>query len=298
MLSSIFYLKKHKTDIYIAIDPVNALSALIGKRLHWVDRVIFYTADYALKRFSNPILNRFYHFLDKLAINNADCIWNVSSRIREIRKKQKVPDSKNILIPNAPLVKVFKEYRKIIKYKNSFVLMANFTPAINYQLILEVIRDLKKKYKTIKLGFIGAGEMEEQTKKIVREYGLLDNVTFLGFMDHNSAITTAASYEIGVAPYASLHPWTEYGDSLKAREYLALGLAVIISNNVSTGDDIVKYGAGYSIQMDIKHLYKTMDKLLSNKRLLSKMQKNAIKAAKDYDLEKILDTYLYKTYLI
>jgi glycosyltransferase involved in cell wall biosynthesis len=290
--------RKLKPDICIAIDPVNAFSALLAKKAGFIKTIIFYTADYADKRFENPILNGIYHLLDKFALRNADAIWNVSSRILARRKEQGVPNSKNILIPNTPILNIFKKYHKKVRLSNSLVLMANFTPAIEYDTIMNVIVELKRKIKNIHIGFIGTGELEEKVRILTDKLNLTNNITFHGFMEHDDALKTAAQYEAGLAPYGNVQAWTEYGDSLKAREYMALGLPVIISNNVSTSDDIEKYKAGFSINMKKKELLNSIRTLFTDRGVYEIMQKNAMKLAKDYDLEEILDQELKEKYIL
>ena len=297
-ISVINYLTKNKTDLFIAADPVNAFGAILGKKFGLVKVVVFYTADYAVKRFENKIFNNIYHSLDRYAVKNADYVWNVSSRIRQVRNGLHVPEERNILVPNTPLVKQFTKFRTKKQIPNSLILMANFTVAIDYKTILQTVKDLKKKYRNIVIGFIGKGDLEDQVRALVKQYKIEDNIQFLGFMDHDNALQTAAKYKIGLAPYANLWSWTEFGDSLKAREYLALGLPVIISDNVSTADDIVTYKAGFSISMSKANLYKAIDRLLGNSDQYTTMKKNALKLARDFDLEQILDEQLKDKLLI
>ena len=47
---------------------------------------ILYTPHYSPKRFSNNIVNKIYHFIDKICVLNSDEVWNVSSRIHDVRK--------------------------------------------------------------------------------------------------------------------------------------------------------------------------------------------------------------------
>lgn len=290
MWYSFRFYREHRPDICIAIDPVNAFSALIAKKSGSIKTVIFYSADYAINRFKNKFLNYIYHALDRYAINNADLIWNVSSRIQKIRERQNVPNTRNILIPNSPLVKTFNQFRATTRKSQSMVLMANFTPAIDYSMIVSVVKELKYKYKNIHMGFIGTGELEEQVRKKVNKLKLSANFTFHGFMPHQKAISTAALYQVGLAPYANLQSWTKFGDSLKAREYMALGLPVIISKNVSTSDDIKRYNAGITINMKKKELKKAIVAIFGDRKYYLFLQKNALRLAREHDLERILNS--------
>lgn len=293
VLSVIYFLtKKRRVKLFIGIDPLNAFSGIIAKKLGAVETVIFYTADYAYSRFENKLLNSLYHSLDKFAIKNSDCVWNVSSRITKIRKEQGIEDKRNIFIPNAPILRLMPKFKRKHKLRRGLVLMANFTPAINYDLIVRVISDLKHKYSDISVSFIGTGIREPEIKQLVKRLKLDKNVRFLGLMKHNDALGEIAKNSIGLAPYSSEWSWTAFGDSLKAREYLAFGLPVIMNKGVSTGDDIEKYNAGFVIDLNKRSLLKVLSKLLSDSTLYDSMRRNALKMAREVDLEKILNKHL------
>jgi glycosyltransferase involved in cell wall biosynthesis len=297
VISVLLFLRNRKVKVFIAIDPINALAAIIGKKLGRINTTIFYTADYARNRFSNRFMNFIYHTLDKFAVKNSDVVWNVSTRIKEVRKRQGLEDEKNILVPNSPLVKDIKQHKKVNQIKRSMVLMANFTHAIDHGALINAVFNLKKKYKDVLLVFIGSGELENDVKAMTRKKNLEENILFLGYLDHDVALDNAAKYSVGLAPYAKSKPWTEFGDSLKAREYMALGLPVIISDTVSTGDDIRSNKAGYSIKMNASNLYKSLDVLFSSEENFQRMKINALRLADQYDLEKILDKELLQKYL-
>lgn len=295
-LSTLFYILTHsKIDVYIAIDPLNALPAILGKMSGKIENLIFYTVDYSEKRFGNPVLNLIYHFLDKLAIRYSDRVWGVSSRIIEKRKEQKVPDKKNILVPNSPILRLMP---KALKKENGkkIVFVANFIPALSHEKVIMAVASLIKRYKNIKLNLIGTGEREEKLKTLVKKMKVAKNVDFLGFMGHEKALEEIGKNDIGIAIYSNNSPWTSFGDSLKSREYMAMGLPVIITNNVSTSNDIKKNNAGFSINLSIKELEKSLNKLFSDSSLYSEMRTNALNLAKSFDLEKILKKNLLDQY--
>lgn len=286
-----YVISNKKIDVLIAVDPLNAFAGIIGKKIGRIHTLIFYTADYAFLRFSNPILNSVYHLLDKVSYTFSDYVWNVSSRITSIRSQQGLPHDKNRFIPNAPILKTIS-VKKSSKIKHSLVLIANFTPAIKYDVLIYAIKKLSKTFPDIHLSFIGSGQREKAIMKLVKKNKLLKNVTFHGFQSHDKAIDILSQHEIGLALYDKKWPWTEFGDSLKAREYLALGLPVIINDHISTADDIRKFHAGYSIKVTETNLVKCITQLFSDTTALQKMQSNALRAARHYDLEKILNKEL------
>jgi glycosyltransferase involved in cell wall biosynthesis len=293
LFTTLHYIARHpKVDIFIGIDPLNAIAGLCAKMVGKVDVLIFYTADYAYQRFDNTITNTIYHFLDKISYSSADYVWNVSSRITSIRKQQGVPTEKNRFIPNSPILQLMEKAPHLKKIPTSLVLIANFTPAIRYDLVVHASKKLVRKLPNLHVSFVGSGEREEAIKKLVIKNRLKKNFTFYGYQPHEKAIEILAKHEIGLALYDNKWPWTAFGDSLKAREYLALGLPVIINDHISTADDIEGFDAGYSIKLTEKKLVDCLTEVFGNKKRLTELQKNAYKAAKTYDLEKILDREL------
>lgn len=284
----------NRTKVFIAIDPINAFAGIIAKKLGRVDTLVFYTADYAIKRFSNIVLNRIYHMFDTYAIKKADYIWNVSTRITSVRFSQGIKKDKNITVPNAPILRLMKRPSSRKKISHSLVLIANFTPAIDYDVIVNSVAKLSKKYPKMIVSFIGSGPREKEVVSMVKKLGLQSNFRFHGYIEHDKAMKIISQHQIGLALYANQMPWTEYGDSLKAREYLAMGLPVLISSFVSTADDVRDHRAGASITLDEDVLVSTIDKIFKSKDEYANMRVNANAMAKRYDLEAILDKHLKK----
>ncbi len=291
------YLRKNPCKLCIAINPLNALAAIIMRRFGYVKTVIFYTADYALQRFTNPIINNFYHGIDMLALSNADVVWNTSTRITKRRKQQGLNEQTNRFVPNAPLISSLRKFQRAKKIPFSLVLMANFTKSIDYDLILNTAKRLSRKYTKLTISFIGAGEREEEIRDKVRKLRLNKSVIFHGFRSHDEALSIVAQHMISLAIYGGNTSWTEYGDSLKARESLGLGLPVIITDNVSTADDIAEHNAGFKISMKGNDLYRSIDALLKNRELYQSFAINAIALSKQTDLTRILNRELYVPYL-
>jgi len=293
LFTTLHYVVRHqKVNVFIGIDPLNALAGIIARFLGKVDTLVFYTADYAYERFENTLLNYIYHALDKFAYSRADYVWNVSSRITSIRSKQGVPDEKNRFIPNAPILKLMKKASHGKKAPTSLVLIANFTPAIRYDAVVHAAKKLVRTFPNLHVSFIGSGEREEAIKKLVAKNGLAKHFTFHGYQPHDKAVEILGQHQIGLALYDNKWPWTAFGDSLKAREYLALGLPVIINDHISTADDIETFKAGYSIKLTEKKLIECLTEAFHDEKIIAALQKNALKAAKTYDLEKILDREL------
>lgn len=281
-LLTIYFVSKINSPVtFIGIDPLNAWLGIILKKMGRVKKIIFYTADYAHKRYANGIMNAIYHWFDKFCIKRADQIWNVSSRITKLRKKQGVPDTKNYFVPNAPILSA--NHRVSNSYTaHQLVIVTHITKAIDFMSILSAIAALKKKYKDISLLIVGNGEYRGALEKEVQSLSLSKQVIFTGSLSHDKVLNVLTESGVGLAIYTNDHPWTKFGDSMKAREYLAYGLPVIINDIPSTADDIEKAHAGIVITSG-KQIENAIDSLFSNKREYAIMRDNAFALAKNSD---------------
>lgn len=269
-----------KESTYIGVDPLNAFLGIFLRKMGKVKKVIFYTADYAEKRYQNTAMNAIYHWFDKFCIKHADQVWNVSSRITALRKKQSVPNNRNFFIPNAPVLKSQKHNMKFEQH--TLVIVTHITKAIDFESMIHAVKHLSKKYKDSKLLIVGNGDYREDLEKKVLSLNLTKKILFTGSKSHEEVIKIVAKAGVGLAIYTNDFPWTKYGDSMKAREYLMCGLPVVITDVPSTADDIRKANAGIVIKSS-KKIQEAIEYLFSNKKEYAIMRDNAFALAKESD---------------
>jgi glycosyltransferase involved in cell wall biosynthesis len=259
---------------FVGIDPLNALYGIVLKRFGLAKKVVFYTADYAIHRFENPILNSIYHHIDSICLRNCDEIWNVSTRMVKIRKNQGVEESRNYFVPNIPLVKpdVYKGRTNV----NSVILVSTLSKdTIDFDAIIGAMSNVVKKNSKIRLTIIGSGKDEKELRADVTSLGLDKNIYFTGALDHKDVLKLISNGLVGLSIYKGASPWTWWGDSMKTREYLACGIPVIMTNACSTADDIRQKNVGYIVKSDSLEIAKKILQLNKNPKVLREMQANA-----------------------
>lgn len=293
-LISFYFLFKdsQKAQVFIGIDPLNALTGVIARFLGKVKKVIFYTADYARERHKNPLLNGAYHLVDSFSAKNSDQVWCVSTRIVKERKKQGLPEKKVFFVPNSPEIRKIRKLPLSNKNKYDLVIVSNITKSIDYPKIIQAVKELSQKYKKIRLILVGSGQYEEELKIMVKKLGLGEKILFVGRKPHGEVIEILLKSGVGIALYTKDFPWIEFGDSMKVREYLACGLPVIMNNVVSTADDVEKGDAGIIIKKKDNGLYRAIERIFSTPNLYQKMHKNARKLAETFDFTKIVERLL------
>lgn len=281
-----------RVDIYLGIDPLNALFGILIKKIHRIDKIIFYTADYAIRRFDNILLNLFYHFIDRRVIKKADEIWNVSTRIAALRIKQGVDRQRNFFVPNSPFFHKIKRLTADKINKHEMVLVSTSPKSTDFSLIFQTIKILTHKYPDIKLKIIGLANWQVTFSYEIDRLAINKNIIFYSRMSHKKLLNIFCRAAVGLALYTNQYSWTYFSDSMKTRDYLACGLPVIMTDISSTATDIRKSGAGLVIKLKKNDLAQAVDKLFSNKKFYWKLRTNAIYLAKKNDIGLILNSRL------
>lgn len=246
IIGSIWYFifnPKTWSSCYIGLDPLNAFTGVILKKLHVFKKVIFYTADYSKRRFSNRLLNKIYLAIDAFCVANADEVWNVSSRICGVREKMGLDPKKNIFVPNTPSDS-YKKYTSNTKNKYQLISLGIVSEQLDYIGVFEAIKELKEDYPKLTLKIVGDGPKKAEYKKYVVENKLEQHVFFLGYLNHDQALEEISKSGIGLALYNGKWDFNKYGDSMKCREYFCYGLPVLTTDTHSTVDEIKISGAG------------------------------------------------------
>lgn len=279
---------KKPVDLYIGIDPVNALWGIIGKRiLRRVKHVIYYTADYAVNRFSSPVLNMAYHVIDRLCIRYADQVWNVSTKIMAIRASQGVEASRNVFVPNAPM----GPFRGGKHNAHDLIVVGTSVTAFAYDVVLSALPEISREFPAVKLHIIGEFRFPPSLRKIVRTLEKRGMVVLHGPLSHDHVIRLLSRAGIGLALYKDVEPWTRYGDSMKMREYFAAGLPVIATDVVSTSDVLREYGCGCVISPTVPELVRAVRSIYA-RNSYGNMQRASLAAAKRYAYVEMVRTSL------
>ena len=274
---------KSKADIFIGIDPLNALAGIILKKIHAIKKTIFYCVDYTPTRFKNKSVNYIYLWIDKYCALNSDEVWNVSTRIVALRKNQGVLRDKIKFVPNSPSFDACVRLPISKINRNQIIMVIGQTHSAIVDLVLKSFAEISKKIPNLRLKIIGAGKKRLQK-----------NVEFLGQLENKKLLKIISKSGVALAIYtfSKDYSWIYYGDSKKTREYLASGVPVIITDIVGTSDDIKKYNAGIVIKAKKDDLVNAIDKLMSDKTFWKKSRNNAIKLGRDFDIDSILDRML------
>ncbi len=292
-----------KYDLFIGINNLNAFAGLILKRFGRVKKVIYYTIDYFPTRFENKFLNFIYHSIDKACVRFADETWNVSSVMVDAREKY-----------NAQIRTVYNRQHRVpigIWYKNAprkafadidkkkLIFVGQLLPHMGVDLVLRSMLEIIKKIPDIKLEIIGGGEQKKYLMRLAKELGVIDYVTFWGWVrDRKKLERIMSDGTVGLATFNTdiLDEKVKNADPGKIKDYMLLGMPVIVTDAISNTDEIRKNKCGIVISYKSSDLVTAVVELLNNKKKLREYKENALTYVQQFDYAKIFEMNLSRVF--
>lgn len=284
-----------KQKLFIGTDPLNALSANVLKLVGRVEKTVFFSADFSLRRFSNALMSYIYILFDKAAMFGSDQTWSVSKRIVEYRKAKGLEDRKNKILPNAKFFDDIKRlpYEKINKH--DLVLVSALRDGIApFTLLIDSIDELHRSIHDVRFHIIGSGPQEKMLRDYVSKRNLGNCVKFYGALSHEDMFSILVKSAIGIAIFEKTDKrhFRYFSDSMRTRDYLASGLPVFFSGPSSIGSEIFERDAGRIVKLEKKVIVVTLQEVLTKQALYRKLRNNALALAKEYDTYTLLKKYL------
>lgn len=292
---TLFWSFKTKTnfDLFIGVDNLNALQGLVLKKLGIVKKVVYYTIDYFPTRFENKFMNRIYHLVDRFCVRYADETWNVS-KVMKIRRKFNNMREKDYQRQHTVPIGIWydkisrKKFSQIDKFKIIFT--GHLLPHMGIDLVIESIPEIKKKFPEIKLEIIGTGPEEQKLKGLCEKLDLKSSVVFHGWIENRKRLeqilSTAA---LGLATFNTqiLDEKVKNADPGKIKDYMALGLPVIVTNAISKGLELEKAKCAIVINYKKDEFVDAITLLLQDETTLREYRENALRYIKKFDYNKI-----------
>ncbi len=296
-ITYMFSLKK-KVDLFVGVDPLNALTGIVMKLFGKVDKVAYYIIDHMDRRFPNPIFNFAYEFIDGLACGGADSIWSLSERMANAKnKKFNFKKSKNIVVPvgiELDAVDKFTVEEKLAK--KTMVLMSMLDETKGVQLLIEAMPEILKTVPAAQLLIIGTGPYEQNLKVQTKTLGLEASVKFLGLMQHDPLFKFISHERIGLAPYIDdKNNYTYYADPTKPKEYIGCGLPIVITDVPWIAQAVAEKPMGVVCKYEKIALANACIKLLSDDEFYKVCLKNSLEFAAGFSWDTIYKEALEKT---
>lgn len=278
---------KKKFDFYFGINNLNAFSGLVLKKLGRVEKVIYYTIDLYPQRFSNKLINWVYHKLDRYCVRFCDETWNVSPFLVEYREKKGMRGPEYSRQFTVPIGIWFGEMKRVptskVK-KTKIVYVGHLKAFYGVDLAIRALPEIRKKIPDINLEIIGGGEQQKELEELTKKLGLSAHVKFHGWKEKKEAEKILADGAIGLAPFnTDIDEKIKNADPAKIKDYMALGLPIVMTGASLNAGTISKLKCGIVINNTPQSLAKAVIRLLSDKDIWRQYRENALKYVQQFD---------------
>lgn len=283
-------------DVFIGIDPLNALAGLILRVMGKTKKTVFYVIDYSPQKYKNLFLNRLYHAAEQFCARHADATWNVSQRIITARDQAAHTSfPRQHVVPVGVWEEEFKPYVNQAHNQNRLVFMGSVDEKQGIKHILNILPMLRKKIPNIELLIVGGGSYLNQIKQIVQQLNITDCVKMTGYVAQNSDLYRhVASATLAVAPYEryidGALSFTYFADPGKLKVYTACGVPIALTDVPHNAYELIDRGAAVLLDLaNPEQMATTLAKTIQNKAQLTSMRLKAQQYAQKYAWSKILD---------
>lgn len=235
-----------KVTHVIGFGGFNVVAGLVLK-MFFGYKVYFWGVDYSTKRFSNLVLNKVYLFLESFGSVFSNLVIQPTVAAERIRiKKHGLNKVRSIVIPNG-ITKI--EFSSNYHYKrDSLIYIGSITK--QHGIVDVVENNYVRGGCSTPLYIFGGGTYAQKLISVIEENSLGGIIRYNGYKkkeDIESWLATASHGFIGFAPYlvSESGSHTAFGDSLKIKEYVAIGIPFLTSEAVSLPEDIKQFGVIY-----------------------------------------------------
>jgi len=140
----------------------------------------------------------------------------------------------NVIDGNATIGKVSKDSND---YNYDIVYVGRITYQKNPEKLINVLKLIADKRKSTKIAIVGSGDMEDNMKLLARQFGLENNITFLGFRDNPTKIMYQSKLLIMTSRFE--------GTPMTALEAMCLGLPIVSTPTDGMVELVINGETGY-----------------------------------------------------
>lgn len=289
LIKLIKLIKKNGYNIIQTNDCRANLLGFIASKLTGVGKLIAYRHDVYFNKSYMPkllvIKKRFYRYIDKIIFKYFEKIIAVSKYISiELQSYMKIPKSKIELIHYGIDIEKYHQLHSKKLDTNKIVIgnIGRIEPIKKGQdVLIRAVSEIRKRFQNIKVLFIGYTKEDETKKrellKLADKLGVNDNIEFVPYQKDIMTILS----KIDIIVYPSLYE----GIPISIIESLAAGKPVVASNIeginelIDNGETGILFKPNNYMQLANRVIY-----LLSNRRILNKISKNAKIFAKQFNI--------------
>lgn len=209
--------------------------------------------------------------------NAAHIFWVSKSCLDQFQFKEKIEKKSSVLV-NVIDEKIAKEKGKEEAESFDALYIGRLCYPKNPSRFVEVIRNIKESYPSIKAAMLGTGEDESILKEKISTYGLEENISLLGFQNNPQKYLSKTKVLLLTSDWE--------GTPMVSLEAMALGIPMVSTPTDGMCDVIVEGENGF-LSKDEKELASRTVTLLSDELLWKRMSEAQIKRGEEINnLEK------------
>ncbi len=198
--------------------------------------------------------------------------------------------AKKYLPENIDIVYNGIDYKKYPQKENydgkKICYLGRMEPTKNPEDALKVFLNLKKKFPTLELNFVGGGS---ENHRLEKEYGEIEGVTYNGFVSEGTKYQLLREADVLIVP-SIREGWGQI--VIQAN---MVGTPVVGYNVAGIKDSVVDKVTGELVYpRDLKALTQSVEKLLNNPEKLKEYSLNALKRAEDFSWDNSAKVMLEK----
>lgn len=164
----------------------------------------------------------------------------------------------------------------------------------NVDVLLRAVNLIKKNKPLVKCHIIGGGPENDRLRLMVAELGLLENVSFSGFLDYDEVISRIKSSRMLVVPSG------REGFGIVVIEAYACGIPVITIRTQRNAASELVDGTGFVVNLDPEELCDAILTLINDDEMYKEMSMSAINKVEIFDWDRIVKQLsdLYETIIL
>jgi len=283
-------------DVWIGFNNLNAFRGLLEKRKRHVKKVVYLAIDFTHDRFGarSPI-TRAYNFVDKQCCQKSDELWALTRESHQARLESlNLKDLPNpfLEVPMGAYMHAAPKVNRASFAAKQIVFLGHVVEKQGVQLVLQALRRIRDQIPNVHFMVMGSGPYLETVKTLARELGVLDSVTFKGFVKSDDEIESVlAQSTVAVAPYnPDKASFTRYADAGKLKMYLGAGLPIVMTDVTLNAKSLEREAGATLVNYDEHQLADKLIEALSNEDEWQKRSEAARKFGMRYDWTTIFDT--------
>lgn len=292
------------SDFVIATNCLMGLAALIFRRLGLIRRYTLMLIDFSPVRFSNPLIERIYVFLDSYVSRNADSLWPIKASMLDGRvdagriKRDQVPFFEAPMGTYSHII--FADGEPAYNKRDLVYVGATKNKNVRADFLLEVGKVLRDRGEKFRLIFVGPGatqHLEEMAKKL----NIMDCAVFKGSIpDLIDLERFVATCGIGLAPYDPYwkENFSQFADPGKIKNYLGCGVPVVSTEVPPIAKELQAQGAGVIADMQPGAFADAIQRYWNDEATYKKARKQARRMGEQFTWPSIFDRLMEQEGLI